>query len=68
MLTVLDYSAGVPPAAAIRAAGHDGVIRYISPPRAGWMLGKPIQKTELGDLMAWRSLSYGSSEKKMIPM
>ena len=52
MLTVLDYSAGVPPAAAIRAAGHDGVIRYISPPRAGWMLGKPIQKTELGDLQA----------------
>ena len=52
MLTVLDYSAGVPPAAAIRAAGHDGAIRYISPPRASWMLGKPIQKAELGDLQA----------------
>jgi len=52
LLTVLDYSAGVPPAAAIRAAGHDGVIRYISPPRASWMLGKPIQKAELGDLQA----------------
>ena len=52
MLTILDYSAGVPPAAVIRAAGHDGVIRYISPPRASWMLGKPIQKAELGDLQA----------------
>lgn len=52
MLTILDYSAGVPPAAAIRAAGHDGVIRYISPPRASWMLGKPIQRPELDGLQA----------------
>ena len=43
MATVLDYSAGVPQAAAVRDAGYDGAVRYISPPRADWMRGKPIQ-------------------------
>ena len=49
MATVLDYSAGVPQAAAVRDAGYDGAVRYISPPRADWMRGKPIQRAEIDD-------------------
>ena len=50
MATIIDYAAGPPPAASIKAAGHVGVIRYISPARAAWMTGKPMKKTEVDDL------------------
>lgn len=39
--TLIDYSAGVPSAQAVRAAGHLGVIRYCSDARASWM-AKPM--------------------------
>lgn len=49
---LLDYAAGVIPAAEIRAAGALGAIRYVSDRRPGgnWMLGKPIQLAEAQDL------------------
>lgn len=43
--TVIDYAAGVPSAASIRAAGHLGAVRYVSQRRPGtesWMVGKPV--------------------------
>lgn len=49
MATVVDYSAGVPSARLIRDVGHDGAVRYISPPRALWMKGKPVQRPEVDD-------------------
>ena len=52
--TLLDYAGGVPSAAAIVAAGHIGVIRYVSDRRKGaeWMVGKPLQAAEVDDLRA----------------
>ncbi len=49
---LLDYAAGVIPAAQLRAAGASGAIRYVSDRRPGgdWMLGKPIQLPEARDL------------------
>lgn len=49
---LLDYAAGVISAAAIRAAGAHGAIRYVSDRRPGgeWMKGKPIQLAEARDL------------------
>ena len=49
---LLDYAAGVIPAAELRAAGAVGAIRYVSDRRPGgaWMLGKPIQLAEARDL------------------
>ncbi|MEO8814597.1 MAG: DUF1906 domain-containing protein [Mycobacterium sp.] len=49
---LLDYAAGVIPAAELRAAGAVGAIRYVSDrrPGAAWMLGKPIQLAEARDL------------------
>lgn len=49
---LLDYAAGVIPAAEIKAAGAAGAIRYVSDRRPGgqWMLGKPIQLPEARDL------------------
>ena len=46
--TIIDFSAGVPSAAAIKAAGHLGAIRYVSERRPGaeWMLGKPVTLKE----------------------
>ena len=42
--TIIDFSAGVPSARAIKAAGHLGAIRYVSQRRPGaeWMKGKPV--------------------------
>lgn len=60
--TVLDYAAGVPSAASIKAAGHAGVIRYVSDRRPGtesWMLGKPVLATETDALQA-RGLGVAS--------
>lgn len=52
--TLLDYAGGVPSAAAIREAGHIGVIRYVSDRRPGaeWMEGKPLRAPEVADLHA----------------
>nr|WP_125079273.1 DUF1906 domain-containing protein [Mycobacterium sp. P7213] len=49
---LLDYSAGVLPADAIKASGAAGAIRYVSDRRPGadWMLGKPMQLAEARDL------------------
>lgn len=44
MGTVIDFSAGFPDAAAIKNAGHEGVVAYISPAREPWMKGKPLTK------------------------
>lgn len=47
--TVLDYAAGVPSAAAIKADGHLGAVRYVSRRRPGtesWMTGKPLRRAE----------------------
>ncbi|MFD6392768.1 DUF1906 domain-containing protein [Nocardia sp. NPDC060259] len=50
--TLVDYAAGVPSAESIRAAGHIGVIRYVSDRRPGaeWMEGKPLLAAEVEDL------------------
>ena len=46
-LTVVDYAGGIPAAAAIRAAGHVGAVRYISDDRTGGGLpGKPFKPEE----------------------
>ena len=51
MPTVIDHAARPPGAAAIRAAGHIGAVRYISPDRTGGGLpGKPCTRAELDDL------------------
>ncbi|MEU6833198.1 DUF1906 domain-containing protein [Nocardia beijingensis] len=52
--TLIDYAGGVPSAAAIRDAGHIGVIRYVSDRRPGaeWMAGKPLGSAEVDDLKA----------------
>ena len=49
---LLDYSAGVLSAGAIKASGAAGAIRYVSDRRPGaeWMLGKPLQPAEARDL------------------
>ena len=36
----------------IKNAGHEGAVRYISPPRALWMKGKPVQRAEVDDFDA----------------
>ena len=52
--TVVDYSAGVPSGAAVKAAGHMGAVRYVSQRRPGatWMLGKPVTIEETRDFAA----------------
>lgn len=45
--TVIDFAAGPPSAKAIKAAGHEGVVRYISPARESWMTGKPATREQL---------------------
>ena len=52
MTTVIDFSAAFPSAAAIKAAGHDGVVAYISPARASWMKAKPLTKTKVAEYKA----------------
>ncbi|MDV7354563.1 DUF4185 domain-containing protein [Rhodococcus oxybenzonivorans] len=49
---LVDFSAGVPTAAQIQSGGFAGAIRYISDPRAGWMLGKPLRREEADALRA----------------
>ena len=43
-MTVIDFSASFPRAADIRAAGHEGVVCYVSPARETWMKAKPLTK------------------------
>ncbi len=52
--TLVDYSGGVPAAAAIKSAGHIGVVRYVSDRRPGaeWMKGKPLRASEVDALLA----------------
>ncbi len=50
---LVDYSAGVPSAEQIQAAGYAGAVRYVSDPREGWMHGKPLRKEEADDLRAY---------------
>ncbi len=52
--TILDYAAGVPSAASVKAAGHIGAIRYVSAKRPGaeWMTGKPVSLKETKDFAA----------------
>lgn len=52
--TVVDYAAGVPTAAAVKAAGHIGAVRYVSGRRPGaeWMAGKPVTAAETRDFTA----------------
>ena len=52
MATVIDFSASFPNAAAIKAAGHAGVVAYISPPRAPWMKAKPLTKAKVDEYKA----------------
>lgn len=49
---LIDYSAGVPAASAVKAAGFAGAVRYVSPPRERWMVGKPIHRPEADDYRA----------------
>jgi len=49
---VIDYSAGVPAASGVKAAGFAGAVRYVSPPRDGWMKGKPLRRDEADDYRA----------------
>lgn len=52
MATVIDFSAAFPSASAIKAAGHDGVVCYISPPRESWMKAKPLTKAKVTEYKA----------------
>lgn len=45
MSTVIDFAAAFPDAAAVKQAGHAGVVCYVSPARATWMGAKPLTKT-----------------------
>lgn len=45
MGTVIDFAAAFPDATAVKQAGHDGVVAYVSPARAVWMGAKPLTKT-----------------------
>lgn len=49
-MTLLDYSTGPIPGAAIKAAGHDGAIRYVDNPAVG-LNPKHITPTEYADLL-----------------
>ncbi|MGP9760250.1 glycoside hydrolase domain-containing protein [Corynebacterium sp. AOP12-C2-36] len=52
MATVIDFSAGFPSGKAIKAAGHIGVVSYISPPRESWMKAKPLTKAKVDEYRA----------------
>lgn len=52
MSTIIDFSASLPSAASIKAAGHDGVMLYCSPGREDWMKAKQPPRFYLDDLDA----------------
>lgn len=43
-MTIIDFSASYPSPQAVKAAGHEGVMLYLSPPRETWMGGKKLTK------------------------
>lgn len=51
-MTVIDFAAGPPPAAGIKAAGHGGVVLYLSDAREAWMTGKNPSREYLNSLDA----------------
>lgn len=52
MTTVIDFASGPPSAASIKAAGHEGVVLYISDAREDWMTGKNPSREYLDSLDA----------------
>lgn len=53
MATVVDYAGRPPGAAAIKAAGHIGAVRYVSGDRTnGSLPGKPVTRAEVDDFRA----------------
>ncbi|KQB83503.1 hypothetical protein Cocul_01571 [Corynebacterium oculi] len=60
--TVVDFSAGVPSAEAIKQAGHIGAVRYVSRPRAEWMRAKPVTLAETQHLDTASVYQYGKAE------
>ena len=68
MATAIDFSAGLPSAAAIKRAGHSGVFLYCSPPREAWMRGKQpfkgyvatLHANGIGTAFVWQYRSGGS--------
>lgn len=53
MATIVDYAGRPPGAAAIKAAGHIGAIRYVAGDRTkGSLPGKPITRAEVDDFRA----------------
>jgi hypothetical protein len=52
MSTVIDFSAAFPSGRAIKAAGHEGVVAYISPAREAWMSAKPLTKARVDEYKA----------------
>lgn len=52
MTTVIDFSAGVPPAVEVKAAGHAGAIVYAAPGREQWMRGKQPDKAWVDSMRA----------------
>lgn len=52
MATVIDFSAALPSAASIKAAGHEGVMLYCSPGREDWMKAKQPPRSYLDELDA----------------
>ncbi|MGV0870013.1 glycoside hydrolase domain-containing protein [Corynebacterium kalidii] len=52
MSTVIDFSAAFPSGRAIKAAGHEGVVAYISPAREAWMKAKPLTKGKVDEYKA----------------
>ncbi|WP_460359004.1 glycoside hydrolase domain-containing protein [Mycobacterium sp. ZZG] len=57
---LVDYSAGVPGAQAIKDAGFVGAVRYVSDRRANWMQGKPLTRAEAEDF-TWHGLQIVSN-------
>lgn len=51
-MTVIDFSASFPSGAAIKRAGHEGVVAYISPARENWMQAKPLTKAHVDEYRA----------------
>lgn len=49
-MTIIDFSAGPPSAESIQAAGHTGVVLYLSPGREPWMTGKNPSRGYLDSL------------------
>lgn len=43
-MTVIDFAASYPSGNSIKAAGHRGVVLYLSPAREAWMNGKKINR------------------------